>query len=114
MTGGKPPSPLLIVLISIIISTSLLTHQTCTVLMSACTNAQSLYTDACVWRGVFIVCWALRDALSTLIFQEEELPAQLLLLVQLAAIFVDSRPKAVRVAAEGNVQVLQELVAASQ
>lgn len=50
----------------------------------------------------------------TLIFQEEELAAQFLLLVQLAVILIDSGPEAVRVAAEGDVQVLQEFVAAGQ
>lgn len=103
MTGGKPPSPSLIVLISVIISTNLLIQQTCAVLTSAFTNARSLDTDTCAGRGVFIFWWALWDAISTLIFQEEELPAQLLLLVQLAAVLVDSWPETVRITTEGDV-----------
>lgn len=51
---------------------------------------------------------------STLIFQEEEFTAQLLVLIQLAVVLVDTRPEAVRVAAEGDIKVLEEFVATSQ
>lgn len=55
-----------------------------------------------------------RPSQSSRILQEEVVPAHLLLLVHLRLVLVDSRSVAVRVTAEGDVEVLEELVAAGE
>jgi len=51
---------------------------------------------------------------ALILFQEEIIAAQFLLLVQLRIELVDARPEVGRISAKGNIEVLQEFVATSK
>jgi hypothetical protein len=56
---------------------------------------------------------ALRDAL-TLVLKEEVVPRKLLLLIQLALILVDTGTERIWITTERDIEVFEELVAASE
>jgi hypothetical protein len=62
---------------------------------------------------VIIMMVALRDAL-TLVLKEEVVPRKLLLLIQLALILVDTGTERIWITTERDIEVFEELVAASE